>query len=72
MIQKKINEMINRQENFTKYKHRRLNEKEKEINEKINQECIFMPNGKNTVSTTRSPKDFYDYQIQFLDQLKLM
>ena len=63
---KKINEMINRQENFTKYKQRRLNEKEKEINEKINQECIFMPNGKNTVSTTRSPKDFYDYQIQFL------
>ena len=63
---KKINEMINRQENFTKYKQRRLNEKEKEINEKINQECIFMPNVKKKVSTTRTPKDFYVSQIQFL------
>ena len=63
---KKINEMINRQENFVKYKQRRLNEKEKEINEKINQECIFMPNVKKKVSTTRTPKDFYVSQIQFL------
>ena len=61
---KKIKEMIDRQEDFAKNKQNKLREREKEINEKLNQECIFMPNGINTSS--RTPNDFYVSQIEFL------
>ena len=54
---KKIKEMIDRQEDFAKNKQNKLREREKEINEKLNQECIFMPNGINTSS--RTPNDFF-------------
>ena len=61
---KKINDMINRQENFEKFKQNRLKEREKNLNDKLNQECVFMPNG--IINTSRTPNDFYISQIQFL------
>ena len=63
---KKITNMLNRQEDFEKLKINKLKEKEKEINDKINQECIFMPNGINTSS--RTPDDFYNSQLKFIEK----
>ena len=63
---KKISDMITRQEKFKKHKQNRLLEKEREINEKINQECVFMPNGISTSS--RTPNDFYVSQLKFLEK----
>ena len=63
---KKINDMINRQEDFEKLKLNKLKEIEKEINDKIGQECVFMPNGVN--ASSRSPQDFYKSQIKFIEK----
>ena len=63
---KKINDMINRQEDFEKIKINKLKEKEKEINDKISQECVFMPNGIN--SSSRTPEDFYNSQLKFIEK----
>ena len=63
---KKITNMLNRQEDYEKLKINKLKEKEKEINDKINQECIFMPNGINTSS--RTPDDFYNSQLKFIEK----
>ena len=60
---KKINDMINRLEDYKEYKKNKFKEKQDEINEKLNQECIFMPNGINTSS--RTPNDFYLSQMKF-------
>ena len=63
---KKITNMLNRQEDFEKLKINKLKEKEREINDKINQECVFMPNGINTSS--RTPDDFYNSQMKFIEK----
>ena len=63
---KKITEMINRQEDFEKQKINKLKEKEKEINDKVSQECVFMPNG--IINSTRTPADFYNSQLQFIEK----
>ena len=60
---KKINDMINRLKDYKEYKENKFKEKQDEINEKLNQECIFMPNGINTSS--RTPNDFYLSQMKF-------
>ena len=63
---KKISDMLNRQEDFEKLKINKLKEKEKEINDKVSQVCVFMPNGINT--STRTPEDFYNSQIEFVEK----
>ena len=63
---KKINDMINRQEDFEKLKINKLKEKEKEINDKISQECVFMPNG--IITASRTPEDFYNSQLKFIER----
>ena len=63
---KKINDMINRQEEFEKLKSTKLKEKEKEVINKINQECVFNPNGIST--TSRTPMDFYNEQLKFIEK----
>ena len=63
---KKINDMINRQQDFEKLKQNKLKEIEKEINDKIGQECIFMPNG--IIASSRTPQDFYDSQLKFIER----
>ena len=63
---KKINNMINRQEDFEKYKENKLNERVKKINDKFNEEYVFMPNGIN--SSSRSPSDFYNSQLKFIEK----
>lgn len=63
---KRINDMLNRQEDFEALKLNKLKEREKVINDKINEECIFMPNGINT--STRTPTDFYKSQLKFIEK----
>ena len=63
---KKINDLINRQEDFEKLKLNKLKEIEKEISDKIGKECVFMPNGINTSS--RTPEDFYNSQLKFIER----
>ena len=63
---KKIVDMINRQEDFEKIKINKLKEKEKEINDKVNQECVFMPNG--IFTSSRTPADFYNSQLEFIEK----
>ena len=63
---KRINDMLNRQEDFEVLKLNKLKEREKVINDKINQECVFMPNGINT--STRTPTDFYKSQLKFIEK----
>lgn len=63
---KKITNMINRLEIFEKLKFQNLREKEKEVINKINQECIFNPNGIST--TSRTPIDFYNEQLKFIEK----
>ena len=63
---KKINDMLSRQEDFEKVKINKLKEREKEKNDKINQECVFMPNG--IISSSRTPDDFYDSQLKFIEK----
>ena len=61
---KKINNMLNRAEKLEKLKQDKLKMIEKEMNQKINQECVFSPNGVSY--STRSPKDFYNSQLRFI------
>ena len=63
---KKISNMLSRQEEFEKIKINKLKEKEMEINDKISQECIFLPNGIN--SSSRSPDAFYNSQLKFIEK----
>ena len=65
---KKINSMITRQEIFQKKKITNIQNKEKELSDKLNQECIFMPNG--IVTSSRTIKDFNESQKRFLQNKK--
>lgn len=64
--QKKINDLITRQNDYIKYKKNNLIEKERILNEKINQDCIFMPNGNKNLTLSRTPKVFYASEMEFL------
>ena len=63
---KKINEMINRQDNYIIYKKNNLKEKERKKNEKLEQDCIFMPNGNKNLTLSKTPKVFFAKEIEFL------
>ena len=72
---KKINSMITRQEIFQKKKISNLKNKEKELNDKLNQECIFVPNskGKSSNDKDKQPRtidDFNESQKKFLEDKK--
>ncbi len=62
---KKINSMIIRQEDYEKLKSDKKKDRQREIKNKINEECIFVPNGKKNVPI-RTPNDFYIDQKKFL------
>ena len=68
--QKKINDMIKRQEEYGKYKENNLKEKERILNEKLDQDCIFMPNGNKNLTLSRTPKVFYASEMEFLGKKK--
>ena len=64
---KKINNMIVRQEDYEKLKSDKKKDRQREIKNKINEECIFVPNGKKNVPI-RTPNDFYIDQKKFLEK----
>jgi hypothetical protein len=57
--------MIVRQEDYEKLKSDKKKDRQREIKNKINEECIFVPNGKKNVPI-RTPNDFYIDQKKFL------
>ena len=65
---KKINDMINRQDNYIIYKKNNLKEKERKKNEKLEQDCIFMPNGNKNLTLSKTPKVFFAKEIEFLEK----
>lgn len=64
---KKINDMIVRQEDYEKLKSDKKKDRQREIKNKINEECVFIPNGKKNVST-RTASDFYNDQKKFIEK----
>lgn len=66
---KKINNMIVRQEDYEKLKSDKKKDRQREIKNKINEECIFVPNGKKNVPI-RTPNDFYIDQKNFWKRRK--
>ena len=67
---RKINDMIKRQEKYETFKKDRLKEREQLYNDEINQKCVFMPNGVKTINLSKSPKDFFNKEIEFLEKKK--
>ena len=67
---RKINDMISRQYEYLDFKKNRLKEREEKLNEKINKECNFKPNGVNILYLSKSPQDFYANEIKFLEKRK--
>ena len=67
---RKINDMIKRQEKYETFKKDRLKEREQLYNDEINQKCNFMPNGVKTINLSKSPKDFFNKEIEFLEKKK--
>ena len=63
---KKINNMIVRQEDYEKLKSDKKKGRQKEIKNKLHDEC-FNPNGKKNISS-RTPNDFYIDQKRFIDK----
>ena len=61
----KINNMIVRQEDYEKLKSDKMKGRQREIKNKINEECAFIPNGKKNVSS-RNPDEFYNDQKKFI------
>ena len=66
---RKINDMIKRQEKYETFKKDRLKERKQLYNDEINQKCVFMPNV-NIRNLTKSPKDFFNKEIEFLEKKK--
>ena len=64
---KKINNMIVRQEDYEKLKSDKKKGRQREIKNKINEECAFIPNGKKNVSS-RNPNEFYNDQKKFIEK----
>ena len=63
----KIYSMIIRQEDYEKLKSNKKKDRQREMKNKINEECIFIPNGKKKVSS-RTPNDFYIDQQKFIEK----
>ena len=63
---KKINSMIVRQEDYEKLKSNKKKGRQKEIKNKLHEEC-FNPNGKKNISS-RTPNDFYVDQKRFIEK----
>lgn len=61
--------MIVRQEDYEKLKSDKKKDRQREIKNKINEECIFVPNGKKNVPI-RTPNDFYIDQKNFWKRRK--
>ena len=64
---RKINDMIERQEDYEKLKSNKKKGRQREIKNKINEECKFIPNGKKNISS-RTPNDFYIDQKKFIEK----
>ena len=65
----KINSMIERQEDYEKVKSDKKKGRQREIKNKLNKECGFIPNGKkNTSSSIRSPNVFFNEQQKFIEK----
>ena len=62
----KINNMIVRQEDYEKLKSNKKKGRQKEIKNKLHEEC-FNPNGKKNISP-RTPNDFYIDQKRFIEK----
>ena len=67
---RKINDMINRQDKYETLKKHRLKEREQLYNDKINQECVFMPNGAKILNHSIPSEDFYANEMKFLKKKK--
>ena len=67
---RKINDMINRQDKYETLKKHRLKEREQLYNDKINQECVFMPNVDKKLNHSIPPEDFYANEMKFLKKKK--
>ncbi len=64
----KINNMIERQEDYEKLKLNKKKDRQREKKNKINEECVFIPNGKKNVPNIRTPNDFYIDQKKFIEK----
>ena len=64
----KINNMIERQEDYEKLKLNKKKDRQREKKNKINEECVFIPNGKKNVLNIRTPNDFYIDQKKFIEK----
>ena len=65
----RINNMIVRQEDYEKLKSDKKKGRQREIKKKINEVCVWIPNGKKN-SAQRNPNKFYDDQKKFVEQKK--
>ena len=57
----RINNMIVRQEDYEKLKSDKKKGRQRDIKNKINEVCVFIPNGKKSMSS-RNPNKFFDDQ----------
>ena len=64
----KINNMIERQEDYEKLKLNKKKDRQREKKNKINEECVFIPNGKKNLPNIRTPNDFYIDQKKFIEK----
>ena len=64
---KRINNMIVRQEDYEKLKSDKKKGRQREIKNKINEVCVFIPNGKKNMSS-RNPNKFFDDQKKFMEE----
>lgn len=65
----RINNMIVRQEDYEKLKSDKKKGRQREIKKKINEVCVWIPNGKKNLAQ-RNPNEFYDDQKKFVEQKK--
>ena len=65
----RINNMIVRQEDYEKLKSDKKKGRQREIKKKINEVCVWIPNGKKNTAQ-RNPNEFYDDQKKFVEQKK--
>ena len=59
--------MLNHFEDYEKLKSNKKKGRQREIKNKINEECKFIPNGKKNISS-RTPNDFYIDQKKFIEK----
>ena len=67
--EKKINDMIKRQEKYEEVKHDKKIGRQRELKNKIKKECVFIPNGKKNIQENmRTPSHFYLDQKKFVEK----